>query len=578
MANLIFPCGCKFKIIDPTITEDIKASGYAKLPRVDISLNPWQENSIYRISTTCDAVWNMIGEGKTKGVFQLEAALGRQWSKKTKPQSIEDLGALVALLRPGCLRAMSGDPPKSMTQRYADRKMGIEQVNYLHKSIASILETTYGVLTYQEQAMRIAEEVAAFNKQEADVLRKAIGKKKADVMAKVEKEFLEKAEKAGVITLDEAKEIFGWIRESQKYSFNKSHAVAYGTDAYWSAYIKAHFPLTFFGAWILGANWKNSEKFEEIAELLNDAKLNNIEVKTPQLHSLTEHTDIINDEFVQFGLTEMKGVGGSTSRKILETLYQLSLNGIGKPILEWSWMEFLLFAAPKLGKTATTALISVGALDYMDKIPRTKKLYEYQMLLEQVKDGEIKWLQERWKDHQWPTFIDALIAVQPARKLEKRVWVGGGGTASITREKKIGSVISLLQNPPTKLVDTIEWIALTEEKYLGTPITTSKIDGVEEACEANTTCKEFLTGKDGYCVFAIEVVKVEEMKTKRGKKPGSKMGKLVVRDSSCSIEAVVFPKQWSEFGSIMFEGNTVLAIGERTKDGGLSIQKAKEIG
>jgi len=578
MSNLVFPCGCKFKIIDPSISEDIQASDYAKLPRVDISLNPWQENSIYRISTTCDAVWNMIGEGKTKGVFQLEAALGRQWSKKTKPRSIEDLGALVALLRPGCLRSMSGDPPKSMTQRYADRKMGQEEVIYLHNSIGHILETTYGVLTYQEQAMRIAEEVAAFNKQEADVLRKAIGKKKADVMAKVEKEFLEKAEKAGVITLDEAKEIFGWIRESQKYSFNKSHAVAYGTDAYWSAYIKAHFPLTFFGAWILGANWKNSEKFEEIAELLNDAKLNNIEVKTPQLHSLTEHTDIINDEFVQFGLTEMKGVGGSTSKKILETLNQLSLNVIGKPIQEWSWMEFLLFAAPKLGKTATTALISVGALDYMDKIPRTKKLYEYQMLLEQVKDGEIKWLQERWKDHQWPTFIDALIAVQPARKLEKRIWVGGGGTASITREKKIGSVIHLLQNPPTKLVDTIEWIALTEEKYLGTPITTSKIDGVEEACEANTTCKEFLTGKDGYCVFAIEIVKVEEMKTKRGKKPGSKMGKLVVRDSSCSLEAVVFPKQWSEFGSIMFEGNTVLAIGERTKDGGLSIQKAKEIG
>jgi DNA polymerase III alpha subunit len=576
MAKLVFPCGCKFKIVNDDTDRDIPVASFDKLPRVDISLNPWEENSIYRVSTACDAVWNMIGEGKTKGVFQLEASLGRQWSKKTQPRSIEDLGALVALLRPGCLRAMSGDPPKSMTQRYADRKMGREEVAYLHKSIETVLETTYGVLTYQEQAMRIVEVVALFNKQEADALRKAIGKKKADAMAKVEKEFLEKAEKAGIVTLDEAKEIFGWIRESQKYSFNKSHAVAYGEDAYWSAYIKAHFPLTFYGAWILGANWKNSEKFEEIAELLNDAKLNNIEVKVPQLYSLTEHTDIINDEFVQFGLTEIKGVGGSTAKKILANID--NIKELDKPIKDLTWMEFLLFVAPKLGKVASTALISVGALDYMDKIPRNKKLYEYKMLLEQVKDGELQWMQSRWKENNWPTFIDALTAVKPVRKMEKKVWVGGGGTSSKTREEKINSVISLLQTPPTKLNDTIEWIALTEEKYFGTPVTTSKIDGVEEACEANTTCKEFLAGKDGYSVFAVEVVKVEETRTKKGKKPGSKMAKLIVRDSSCSIEAIVFPKQWAEFGTSIYEGNTILAIGERTREGSLSIKKAKEIG
>lgn len=812
MNELVFPCGCKFNTVD----------GDPK--RIDISLNPWEPHSLHRLSTTCPAVWDMLGAGKTKGVFQLEKALGIRWSIKTKPRNIEDIAALVALLRPGCvsgdtkisthlredkskkkkkdfskitlrdlfnkfnngsnkkilsvneeshtifsnlidhvsytgekdvykpkfklvnrqyetsdrfyslectadhkllvhnkgwielqyikigdrvavinslkekktigksnfrdvcfqnyenkcvmcdwkdgtldvnhidgnrhidnqkenlcflcpnhhrmytennlekdkliserekyilpntnhivwaeyigsehigikdvydigvfskfhnfiagnvvvhncLRAMSGDPPKSMTQRYADRKMGKEEVTYLHKSIADVLSTTYGVLTYQEQAMRIAEEVAAFNKQDADVLRKAIGKKKADIMAKVEKEFLEKAEKAGIITLDEAKEIFGWIRESQKYSFNKSHAIAYGTDAYWSAYIKAHFPLSFYGAWILGANWKNDDKYEEIAELLNDAKLAGIDVRTPQLYSLTEQTSIINDEYVQFGLTEIKGVGNSTSKKVLIALDEVRLK-LGKSEKDWTWMEFLLFATPKLGKSVVTGLISVGALDYMDKYPRNKRLYEYNQLLEQITNNEVLWLQAHWSNHNWPTFIEALKTLQPVRKLDKKVWVGGGGTSSVKREKLIGSVISLLENPPTKLIDTIEWTAVTEEHYLGTPITISKVDGCEESVEANTTCKEFLDGKDGFMVFAVEVVKVDELKTKAGKTPGAKMARLSIRDSSCTIDAVIFPKQWSEFGSAIHEGNTILMVGERTKDGGLSLKRAKEI-
>lgn len=577
MANVTFSCGCKFKIVGDDTDRDIPVDAFNKLPRVDISLNPWEKNSVYRLSTTCKAVWDMLCAGRTKGIFQLEGNLGKQWSKRTQPHNIEDLGALVALIRPGCILAKSGDPPKSMTQRYADRKLGLEEVVYLHKSIEKVLETTYGVLTYQEQAMRIAEEVAAFNKQDADVLRKAIGKKKADIMAKVEKDFLEKAEKAGIITLDEAKEIFSWIRESQKYSFNKSHAIAYGTDSYWSAYIKAHFPITFYGAWILGANWKQADKYEEIADLINDAKLVDVEVKAPQLYSLTENTSIIDDEFVQFGMTEVKGVGTTTAKKVFQTMEEVK-NKIGKNIKDWTWIEFLLFAAPELGKSVTTSLISIGALDHMEKMPRTKRLFEYEQLLEKLTDKEIQWLQDHWLNHHWPTFIDALVSLKPVRKLENKIWVGGGGTSTAKREQIIDSVISLLNNPPTKLIDVIEWIAATEEHYLGVPLTVSKIDGCEEACEANTTCKEFLAGKEGYSIFALEVTNVEELKTKTGKNPGSKMARISVRDSTCSLNAVVFPKQWKEFGAAIYEGSTILAIGEKTKDGTLSIKKAKEIG
>ena len=576
MSYLKFPCGCRFKIADDDNTDrDIPVSAFDKLPRVDISLNPWEAHSIYRVSTTCPAVWQMLGEGRTKGIFQLEAALGRQWSKKTKPKNLEDLGALNALLRPGCLRAMSGDPPKSMTQRYADRKMGIEPVNYLHKAIEKALETTYGVLVYQEQAMRIAEEVAGFNKQEADVLRKAIGKKKADIMAKVEKEFLEKAEQAAIITLQEATEIFSWIRESQKYSFNKSHAVAYGKDAYWSAYIKAHFPITFFGAWILGANWKNADKYEEIAELLNDAKLHDVEVKTPQLSTLTKHTEVVNDEFVQFGLTEIKGIGPAMVKKILAELAAAE-SKISKPIMNWTWIEYLIFAAPELGKTVNEALISVGALDNVEKLQRTRRLFEYQQL-SKLSDLEIEWLRTHWPVFRWKTLADAFTSLMPVRQMKNKVWIGGGGTANIKAQKKLESLLSLLIHPPTKLVDTIDWVAETEEHYLGTPVTITKIDGREEAVEANTTCKDFLAGRDGYMLMALEVVGVTELTTRAGKTPGAKMARLSVRDSTCTLEAVVFPKTWAENSSVFYEGSTILAIVERTKDNSLSIKKAKEI-
>ena len=105
--------------------------------------------------------WDLFKEGRTKGVFQLESNLGRSWSKKLNPKNIEELSALIALIRPGCLKAITDD--KSMTQHYVDRKSGKDEVVYLHESLKEILEPTYGVLVYQEQSMRITQKLAGFN-------------------------------------------------------------------------------------------------------------------------------------------------------------------------------------------------------------------------------------------------------------------------------------------------------------------------------------------------------------------------------------------------------------------------------
>ena len=191
-----------------------------------------------------EKTWDLFKEGRTKGIFQLESNLGRAWSKRLQPTNIEELSALIALIRPGSLKAISDG--KSMTQHYVDRKSGLDIIKYLHESLTDILETTKGVLIYQEQSMRIAQDLAGFNLQEADVLRKAIGKKKADLMAKVKTDFLAGCEKVGKVGKETAEEIFGWIEKSSRYSFNKSHAVCYAINSYKSAWYKANYTKQFF--------------------------------------------------------------------------------------------------------------------------------------------------------------------------------------------------------------------------------------------------------------------------------------------------------------------------------------------
>lgn len=199
-----FPCGCKFEILGPPI-------GKNTIPRLkwDIESTP----------TNCDETWKAISTGFTKGIFQLESELGKNWSREISPDNLDDLGAISALIRPGCLASYIDG--KNLTQHFADRKAGNEPIAKFHDTVDNVLLDTYGILTYQEQAMRLVQEVALFSEQEADALRKAIGKKLPEEMAKVKKLFLEKAKSAGIISDAQAIEIFDWIEKSQRYSFNK---------------------------------------------------------------------------------------------------------------------------------------------------------------------------------------------------------------------------------------------------------------------------------------------------------------------------------------------------------------------
>jgi len=144
--------------------------------------------NIASMDLDCPKTWALISSGNTKGCFQLESRLGRSMAKKLKPSNIEELAALISIMRPGCLEAIRDG--KSVSNHYIDKKNGEEAVDYFHESLEPILKTTYGEMVYQEQAMEIARVVAGFNLQEADMLRKAIGKKKPEEMAKLKKTFV----------------------------------------------------------------------------------------------------------------------------------------------------------------------------------------------------------------------------------------------------------------------------------------------------------------------------------------------------------------------------------------------------
>jgi len=163
-------------------------------------------------------VWDLFANGKTKGIFQLESNLGKSWSRKLEPKNLEQLSALVSILRPGSLKALIED--KSITQHYIDRAHKREPITYIHDSCKDILEPTLGLMLYQEQTMQISKKIAGFTDIEADKLRKAIGKKKVDLMEKLKSKFVDGCEKTGMVSREKGLEIFEIIEKSARYQFN----------------------------------------------------------------------------------------------------------------------------------------------------------------------------------------------------------------------------------------------------------------------------------------------------------------------------------------------------------------------
>jgi|TARA_B100001094_G_scaffold324892_1_gene378252 DNA polymerase III alpha subunit len=506
------------------------------------------------IDYNCEKTWELFHDGKTKGVFQLESSLGKSWSKKLKPSNMEELSALIALIRPGCLKAISNG--KSMTQRYIDRKNGLEDVEYLHESLEDVLKPTYGVLVYQEQSMRIAQKLAGFDLQEADVLRKAIGKKKADLMAQVKKDFIKGCKAEKIVPEEVAEEIFSWIEKSSRYSFNKSHAVAYGMCSYWSAHHKVHNTKEFFLAYLYHANEKQ-DAHEEVYELVGDAKLFDIPVKTPNITNFSEKFSM-NKGAIYFGIKDIKSLTGKTGDKAMAAVRELC-EELNKQAKSLSWMEVLIFLSTKINSTAFKALASVGFFrGFKDKITRNRALYEYEIYRGLTK-AESTWVRENYASKRWKTLSDCLEDLAPTKKQ-------GGGTSKEARSQHVKNEIHFLANPPYDLSDDPSWIVDQEVKFLGCPVSMSKIE-TSDTSAANTSCKEIMDGKQGKnMMVAGNIKRVADYKIKRGKSKGKYMSFLTIEDDSCSLDSViVFPECRDKFQHWLYEGNNLLFSGSVSK-------------
>jgi DNA polymerase-3 subunit alpha len=521
-----YTCGCCFDLLDSSTKS--------------IQFDP----SIENINLECSRTWDLIGEGNTKGIFQLESRLGRSIAKKLKPENIEQLSALIAILRPGTLEAIRNG--KSVTNHYIDKKNGEESLDYFHPALEPILKTTYGEMIYQEQAMEIAKNIAGFNLQEADMLRKAIGKKKPEEMAKIRTKFLEGVNKTKIVNESEAEQIFGWIEKSQRYSFNKSHSVSYAINAYLSAYAKAHFPKIFFASYLRFAKDK-IDPHEEIKALVQNANEMDVMIKTPDLRLMNEFFVLKNND-IYFGLTDIKGVGASVFIKLQKIIQDLQ-----EPISQLSWLEIVFKVLANINSTAAKALIESGAVSFVTKT-RTSMLFEYEIVSSLTKK-ESAYILDHIK--QYTTIGVALNDLFL------------NGKANKNRKKIIADAISMLKNPPYSLEDSPEWIADIEDTNLGCSITCSKVD-MYDISMTNTTCRDFKNGiNNNSLIMGGEVDFINITKTKSGKNPGEEMSFVTMSDGTGSVDSVIFfPEVHKKYKSILFSGNVIIVCGtrSRTKD------------
>ena len=539
-----FACGCTF---------DVSHNHIIYTPDIE------------QLPLDCQASWNLICDGNTKGVFQLESQLGRSMAERVKPRNIEELSDLIAIIRPGCMEAIVDG--KSLTQHYIDRKHSIDPVEYFHDALKPILMNTYGILVYQEQALLIARDIGGFDLQEADILRKAIGKKKVSLMTKLRKQFVNKAEQKGVVTKSQAKEIFSWIEKSQRYSFNKSHSISYAYNSYLTAYTKAHFPHEFFTSYLKNSIGK-PDAYAEIEELVNNARIMNINVKPPNIKKMNKHFTLI-DSNPTFGITEIKSVGGSVFDKMMVCLQKNKID-----LKRCDWDTFLIGFGTCIKADSFEAIILSGALDCFDA-PRSKMLHELKMFRELSK-REIPWIESYKTKH-----IDTNLTECIQAMLDQNDW--SNRQRPIFRRERtdvVQSILESLKNPGYELVDMSGWKARKEEHYLGVALTCARVDEYDTS-RANCTCKEYMDGFNSQkgIRIAAQIDTVREWKIKKGKAKGQKMAFVTISDGTCSLDSVtLFSEEWLKYNKEIKEGNIMLFIGSRdNKRGSLLIKSISKI-
>ncbi len=455
--------------------------------------------------------YRLLSRGDTTGVFQLESSGMKDLLVRLKPENFADVTALVALYRPGPLDS-------GMVDDYVERKHGREPVEYLVPQLEPVLKETYGVILYQEQVMKIAGVLANYSMADADGLRKAMGKKIAEMMAKHRKLFMKGALENN-LPEDKAKSIFDLMEKFGGYGFNKSHSAAYALIAYQTAYLKAHFPVEFMAALLTS----EMNSIDGVVKYIAECRSHDIEVLPPDINE-SQKEFVVNGSKIRFGLVAVKNVGEGAIDAIIQ---EREKNGRFPSLFEFCERVDLR----KVNKRVMESLIKCGAFDSTgnNRCQMTASLE------------------------------DALDYGQRVQKDKADPQMGLFDMA-----ESAGNKINM-----PKMNDISEWDEKErlnlEKESLGFYITGHPLDQYQDILEKFTNVNAITIGevKDKAAVRIGGTIK--SVKTIRTKK-GDPMAFVNLEDLHGSVEAVIFPRVYETVHDALLEDAPILIQGEAQKD------------
>ncbi len=472
--------------------------------------------------------YQLLSSGETTGIFQLESGGMRRVAKTLQPNQFSDITAMVALYRPG---------PMDLIPTFIEGKHNPEKVVYPHESLKSVLQETYGVMVYQEQILQIANVMAGYTLSEADILRRAIGKKKKYLLDENKKRFTEQSIAKGY-TRAVAEKVWGFIEAFANYGFNKAHAASYAMISYQTAYLKAHYPAEYMAALMsVESASSGANRDEKVAVAIEASKKIGLLILPPDINaSRTDFTLEKNDKSVgglaiRFGLNAIKNVGAAALDSIVET--RAKVNHFQ------SFTHFLLSTdSRKVNKKVLESLIKVGAMDaFSTRASMLEQLEEIRNKVTQF-DSDI--------EGQDGLFADA--APQQIEDHFKKLPEYPQAELLSFEKELLG--IYLTEHP---LADALEYVTQRAQKEIG------EID--------------LSIHQDQVFTFGGVVTKLRETVTK---KTGAKMAFGTLEDQTGSIDIVIFPKAYEELINKLKQDMVILVrakVDNREESAQLMVEK-----
>ncbi len=464
------------------------------------------------ISLSDPGIYELIGQGDNLGVFQFEGEGITDLTRRAKPDRFEDLVTITALYRPG---------PMEMIPEWLEKKSGKKKVKYLFAELEPILEETYGVIVFQEQVQLVAAKIANYSLGEADMLRRAMGKKIAEEMVRQKARFL-KGAKENNFDAQKAEELFDLMAEFAKYGFNKSHASAYCVITAQTAWLKHYYPVEFFAALL------NTEmdKTDGIVKYVKDAWKHKIEVLPPHVNS-SEYRFTVDGDKIYFSFGAIKGVGQGAAESIVEAREALP----GKRFENLAQF-FESIDLKRVNKKTLESLIKAGALDGFGH-NRNELLSGYSKYIER------------------------------AQKSREEKEMGQVSLFSLVEEEVVGEAIQL---DPLPTFPKMVRLGL-EKEVLGFFLTDHPLQGLDPLF------KDWVTGKvEGLGALEtkskVQMLGLLHITRELITKKGTRMAFGQFEDLSGSIETVIFPNTFAEYESRLRTDDPVIVVGALEKDEG----------